>query len=251
MKKIILLIILAVLFNGANAQSVFTDSLTGIEVSFITDDEMFPASWRSGNINGYAVSLDTSEYERSKKIISAALAKYPKEVLKKNLKKVYVLKSLHFYNVGYGGTNSTDAVYVTNKGANRNYSSQYIEQVFHAELSSILLRNYTQNIDESEWSECHDQEFVYGGAGHEAIRSGKASEYYDSAYHEMGFLNQYATSNFENDLNSFAKNIFAPDPEFWTVCNKYENVKCKLKKAILFYRKINPVFTEEYFKKWE
>lgn len=251
MKKTVQLILLTAIVFTAKAQQVFTDSLTGIEVSFVTDDEMFPVSWRSGNINGYAVALDTSEYKRSKKIISAALAKYPKEVLKKNLKKVYVLKSLHFYNVGYGGTNSSDVVYVTNKGASRNYSSQYIEQVFHAELSSILLRNYEQNIDESVWAECHSEDFVYGGAGHEAIRNGKASENYDSSYHEMGFLNQYATSNFENDLNSFAKNIFAPDPEFWEVCKKYQNVRCKLEKAIMFYKKINPAFTEEYFKKWE
>jgi len=250
MKLIFLVLIITCFPLSLKSQSTYIDSLTGIEISFVTDSNMFPLSWREENINGKATSLDTLEYERSKKIISLALSKYPTEVLKKNLKKIYILHDLNFYEVGYGGTNSTDAVYLTNQGIEKNYTNIYLEQTFHEEFSSILLRNYSTLIPEKTWTQCASDSIKYSSTGVEAIRNGKAAEHFETRINENGFLGQYATSNFENDINSFAKNIFCPKSNFWDVTKKYSRLNCKLEMIIDFYSKIDKNMNKDFFKKW-
>jgi hypothetical protein len=74
--------------------------------------------------------------------MTKALKKYPTSALQKELKAVYFLKSMKFYNIGYGGTNSNDALYLTNNGEMLGYTELYLEQTFHHEFSSILYRNH-------------------------------------------------------------------------------------------------------------
>lgn len=250
-RKLFLIISFLLGFSLAKSQKTYFDSLTGIEVSFVTHEEMFPESWKDEYINGKAISLDSSEYERSKKIVSSALAKYPLEILTKNLKKIYVLNDLNFYGVNYGGTVSTDAVFLTNKGIDLNYTDHYIEQVFHEEFSSILLRNYSSFISEGEWTQCASDSISYGGTGADAIRNGKAGENFDVRINENGFLGEYATSNFENDINSFAKNLFCPKPGFWKLIDDFERLSCKLEMIVDFYSKIHEDMNEDFFRSWE
>src|SRR5688572_11936309 len=122
-RKTILLLFLAT--TTLFAQSEFTDTRTGITVSFSPDEEMYPESWRGGKVQGDAAALIESEYARSKMIITRALEKYPKDVLTKHVKKIYVLDDIHFYGVRYGGTNSLDRVYITNRGLDKGYSDQF------------------------------------------------------------------------------------------------------------------------------
>lgn len=231
-------------------QAVFSDERTGIPISFTTDEYMYPESWRGGKINAQATPLNEVEYDRSKLIILKALEKYPTEVLTKHVKKVYVLDDIQFYGIRFGGTNSLDAVYILNRGLDAGYTDRFVEQLFHAEFSSILLRNLSYYLNKTNWLKCNADSFVYGGSGVEALRSKKNSEDFDEALHEIGFLNQYATSDFENDVNSFAKNIFGPKPGFWEAIDKYPRLRCKMDLLILFYSQIHVSFTETYFRKW-
>jgi hypothetical protein len=194
------------------AQSEYTDARTGITISFNADEKMYPESWREGSVKGKASPLIATEYDRSKNIVSKALEKYPKDVLTKHIKKIYVLDEINFYGVRYGGTNSLDRVYITNRGLDKGYSDHFIERLFHAELSSILLRNLSYYLNQTTWVACNPGDFKYGGSGQEAIKTGKTGEYFDPALHEQGCLTQYGTSNFENDVNSFAKNLFKAEP---------------------------------------
>lgn len=235
----------------AVAQSIYKDARTGITISFITDAEMYPESWRGGAIKGEATSLAETEYERSKSIVNNALNKYPVEVLTEHIKKVYVLDEIRFYGLRYGGTNSLDAVYISNRGLNSGYTDRYVEQLFHAEFSSILLRNLSYHLNQTTWEACNDESFTYGGSGMEAIKNKKAGEDFDPDFHRLGLLNQYASSNFENDVNSFAKNIFNPKPGFWDAIDQYPRIQCKIQLIISFYSQIDPSFNEEYFKKWK
>jgi hypothetical protein len=250
MKKIFFFLHLFIAISSlAFSQPVYTDPKTSIPVSFTTDEEMYPESWRGGSINAEAVALNESEYERSKSIVSRALEKYPVEILKKHIKKIYVLDDIKFYGLRYGGTNSLNAVYISNKGLEKGYTDKYVEQLFHAEFSSILLRNLSYYLNETTWLACNSDSLSYGGSGQEAIRNKKAGEDFDEELNRLGFLNQYATSNFENDVNSFAKNIFIPKTNFWNIVKKYPRLQCKLDLIILFYSQIHASFTEAYFKK--
>lgn len=208
---------------------------------------MFPESWRGGEINGYAESLKESEYKRSKRIIIKALDKYPPEVLQNNLFDVYILNDLEFYNTKYGGTNSNYNVYITNSGKINGYSDEYFEQLFHAEFSSIILRNFSNKDFESNWIELNDSGFEYGTGGVEEINNGTASTEYSVDYFKKGFLYQYAMSGMENDFNSISKNLFCPNEIFWDEAYKHDKLKSKIDATIKFYNKIYPDFSRKYF----
>ncbi len=221
------------------------------EIIFTADKDIFPGYWYDPEINAKAESLSEGEIDRSRSIIISALDKYPIEVLKDNLKSVYALKSMNFYGVDYGGTNSKASVYVVNVGEDMGYSDICIEESFHHEFSSVLLRKYKQLFDESGWRQINPDGFEYfdeatGGSG--AIREGKDSQEFDPELHEMGFLYQYAGSTLENDFNSFAENIFMGEESFFKTVEGYEKLKAKLDLIIEFYNAVNPRFTIEYFK---
>ena len=83
-------------------------------IVFTMDEDIFPGFWYEPDINARAESLAEDEIERSKKIAICALDKYPAKVLKENLGKLYILKSMNFYGVDYGGTNDEKyRVYIT------------------------------------------------------------------------------------------------------------------------------------------
>ena len=157
---------------------------------------------------------------------------------------------MKFYDVGYGGTNSTDALYLTNNGAAMGYNDLYMEQTFHHEYSSILYRNYPSFIDEEAWKEANITGFDYNdpenGVG--AIRNNESSQDLDTALCKKGFLTQYSLSGIENDINTFAQNIFSPSAGFWKIVDQYPRIKRKVKLLIDFYNRIDPLFTVEYFK---
>lgn len=212
---------------------------------------MFPFDWYIGEVDAQARALPLNEIERSKVAVSSALQKYPVDVITDNLDKIYILRQINFYGVDYAGTYSDDKLFMANSGVDKGYTLSFLEQSFHHEFSSILYWNYSEYFDKDAWLGANENgDSIYfdelGGAG--AMISGQDSDYFDEYYHEMGFLYEYATSSFENDLNSFAENLFKPESEFWEVVDKYERLRKKVEILIDFYNEIDSVFTEEYFR---
>jgi hypothetical protein len=158
---------------------------------------------------------------------------------------------MSFYKVDYGGTNSADAVYLTDDGEKNGYNDLYLEQTFHHEFSSILYRNYTSFLNERAWLAANPPGFDYidpeNGVG--AIRNNQSSQELDTALCKKGFLTQYSESGMENDLNTFAQHIFSPSPGFWDLVDNYPRIATKFNLLVLFYNSISPLFTEKYFRK--
>ncbi len=226
-------------------KSESVDERSGIPIYVTVDDETFPDYWKTDEINAKGQDLERSKVKHSISLLKEELKKYPVEVLKANLKRVYFLKSIEFYNVEFGGTNSYDRLYFTNNGESDGYTDQYLVQTIHHEFSSIFLRNFPDYFLQDEWEK--NNKIPYGDGGVAALKSSQSSLEFDSTYNANGFLYQYANSDVENDLNSFAENIFAPSPEFYDLVDKYPALKNKWKLIIKFYNSIDPKFTEDYF----
>jgi hypothetical protein len=181
------------------------------------------------------------------------LVKYPESLLEHNLKHIYFLKDMKFYDVGYGGTNSNDAVYLTNQGPARGYTDRYLEQTFHHEFSSVLLRNYSSLLDTIAWKDANIPGFIYNdpenGVG--AIRNNQSSQDLDSGLCEKGVLTQYGGSSIENDVNTFAQNLFCPEKNFWQEVERYPRIRKKTDLLIHFYNALNAMYTEPYFRKFD
>jgi hypothetical protein len=236
----------------AFSQNINDTTIQGVLVSFRYSSSIFPSDWQAPPISATGDPISSAEIARSKLIMAAGLKKYPSAALIKNLKAVYFLKSMKFYNVGYGGTNSTDALYLTNDGVLLGYTDLYLEQTFHHEYSSILYRKYPSYFDEAGWKGANIINFDYNDpeAGVGAIRNNQSSQDLDTFLCAKGFLTQYSLSGIENDINTFAQNLFSPSENFWLYADRYTRINKKVNLLITFYHKINPVFTEAYFRKF-
>jgi hypothetical protein len=218
-----------------------------IQVIFHIEPDMFPFSWTTGEINGKARSLDSSEYERSFRILERAMSKYPEGFLNQYLDKIYVVEYLEFFGVEYGGTNTDRIVYMANSGEISGYTDLYLEQTFHHELSSILFYEHPEFFNERKWKQ-QNHGFDYGDGGVSAIQNDVASTEISHEYATLGVLSQYATSALEEDFNTFAEQLFCASQEFWKLVDTSPLLYEKAKIIIDFYTKLNPVFTEAYFR---
>lgn len=250
MKPISIVILLFPVYLAATPPDTI---INGVAVKFGYSTFIFPQSWKEAPINAKGEAIAIKEISRCKKVMTAALNKYPAVMLRKNIKTVYFLKSMEFFDVGYGGTNSTADIYLTNDGTAQGYTDSYLEQTFHHEFSSILLRNYMSKFDTTGWITANDKNFTYNdpenGVG--AIRNNTSSQDLDTSICKRGMLTQYAMSGMENDVNTFAQNLFCPEDNFWAIVDKYPSVRKKTIILIKLYHYINPVFTESYFRKFD
>lgn len=228
-------------------------TIFGVKIGFSYSNSIFPVSWREDPINAKGDEMDFSEISRVKPIVKKALNKYPSAVLKANLTAIYFVKKMSFYNVGFGGTNSSDAVYVSNSGEENGYSDRYIEQTIHHEYSSILMRNHISLLDTISWKNAISPGVDYNDpeAGVGAIRKHQSSQEIDTSLCQEGFLTQYAMSGMENDLNTLAQNLFCPAEGFWETVAHYPYIRVKVTLLINFYHQINPIFTENYFRNFD
>lgn len=251
LKRILILVLLLSSISCTNFSQNFDKELEKKEVrfEFTVNENTFPSEWKNEEIDAYGVKLDPSEIARSKKVIQKALSKYPKEVLENHLERISILKSIRFFGVDYGGTNMDKVVYLANSGKENGYTDAFIEKTFHHEFSSVLLLNYPQYFEEKKWTVFNGFDYFDASGGVNAIKNGTDGLNFDEKFLEAGFLFEYGASSMENDLNSFAENIFCQSDEFRNLLKKYPRINYKYKLMIDFYSKINPAFTESWFKK--
>jgi len=224
-----------------------------VKVVFEYSADIFPDDWRNERIDAQGQQIDLEEIARSKQVAIKALNKYSTTLLGYNLRALYFLKSMKFFGVSFGGTNSLDALYLTNNGTSLGYTDTYIEQTFHHEFSSILFRNYVRFFDTTAWKKANDPNFDYNDpeSGVGAIRTGRSSQVLDTSLARYGFLTEYSMSSLENDLNTMAQNLFLPDMSFWNIVNKYPKIKTKMQLLAAFYNKLDTRYTEKYFRNFD
>ncbi|GAB2834008.1 hypothetical protein [Ferruginibacter profundus] len=252
MKKNHLLIVL--LLFSSNLFADFSDTtVKGVAIVFSYAPEIFPDTWRTAEINAIGRAILPAEIERTKEVAIKALRKYPTPLLAANLKAIYFLKDMEFFKTPFGGTNSSDNLYITSDGISNGYTNDYIEQTIHHEFSSILFRNHPGYLDTAAWNKANEPGFLYndaaGGVG--AIQNNQSSQDVDTMLCKKGILTQYALSAMENDLNTLAQNLFRPNVGFWKAVDKYPRLKTKVMLLISFYAKFNPAYRESYFRKFD
>lgn len=226
----------------------------GVTISFSSSRTIFPSHWLSPPISAKVERLKPEEEERSKKAVAKAITKYPRRVIRDNLTTVYVLRSLNFYNVGFGATYYENKLYLANDGVLMGYNDRFLEQSFHHEFSSVLYFGHKSDFDTDSWNYCNPPGFAYNDeatGGVEALRNNEDGTDFDAYYNAQGFIDQYSQSSMENDINELAQQLFMPDEEFWPAVKKHRRLERKVMQLILFYHKIDPQFTYEYFKKFD
>ncbi len=251
------IVILLVFFISISCQNLSCDQNKSlkpeannqeIQLIFTISEDMFPESWLTGEINGKAEPLDSSEYERSENIILKALKKYPTGYPERYLKKIYAVGYLEFFGVEYGGTNTEGIIYISNRGEDMGYTDRFLEQTFHHEFSSLLYFSHPEYFKAEQWKKLN-KGFTYGEGGVAAIQSGTASTELSVDFAELGVLSQYGTADIEEDFNLFAEQIFCASDGFWDFVETYPALREKVEIITNFYRKTDPQFSIAYFRK--
>lgn len=211
--------------------------------------EIFPESWRDGKVAASAESLPDDRREAALRVMDAALAKYPAEVLGGHLRTLYLLGELRYRGVITSGTNSRTDVYVKIGPVEKGFTARHNEGVFHAEFSSILIRNQPQFLDRKAWKAANPPGFTYLGDGVDAVKQGKARTKADSTLNAQGFLSQYSQSTLENDFNGFAARLWTGDASLWLLAKEHPPIQRKLALVLRFYQQLHPTLDEAFFRK--
>jgi hypothetical protein len=243
--RLVSLLLLWVLAGTVSAQDTV---IGGVRVSFGTEKKMFPCRWHNKEIDAEAAQLNQSEIPRVKEILSKAFSKYPAGMPDQYLDRIFAEKSLRFYGYPYGGSYSKKTLYLTLDETNPLNTDQFLEQRFHHELSSILWKENIRHLDLEKWQSFNAPGFVYGEGGLDAIRSGIAAMETDPGYFTIGFINRYAMTEIEQDINVMAQNLFCGGPGFWKIVDENERIRGKVILLIGFYHELDAGFTETYFR---
>lgn len=232
------------------ADSVITLRETPVRVATSDSAEIFPESWRGGKVAASAEALPEDRREAALRVMDAALAKYPAEVLSEHLRTLFLLGELRYRGVITSGTNSRTAVYVKIGPVEKGFTARHNEGVFHAEFSSILFRNQPQFLDQEAWKAANPPGFTYLGDGVDAVRQGKARTKADSALNAQGFLSQYSQSTLENDFNGYAARLWTGDAALWQLAKEHPPIHRKLALVLRFYRQLHPTLDEAFFRQF-
>jgi hypothetical protein len=243
-----LVFLLTIIADSGLCQIDSTNSISCVNIRFVVSEKTFPSRWHKKKINAEAESLARSEIENANTALKITLSKYPEKVLCTYLSSIYVLKSMKFYGVPYGGTSYRKTVYITDDEENLTCSYDLLENYFHHEFSSILLHINSCKFKKKRWKQMNPEGFHYGQGGLQAILNNNADMSYDPELNERGFLTRYSEASVEEDFNVYCQNLFNGGEAFWRIVDKYPRVKAKADLATQFYYRINPIFTGSYFR---
>ena len=201
---------------------------------------LFPKAWLKGKLKAMADPPDCFKITTDTTEIKLAVRKYPEKLIQKEIQNIYLVGNLRLSGVYFTGTISGNTLYIAST------ANQEIQRTFHHEFSSILLRTYAPFSFETKWKKISPE--LLNCNSTTAIKDGYFSLEQNAYLLNKGYLSAYSLSNWENDFNMYAENIFSGDPHFWELVDYYPLIKVKTKLVLDFYQHIHPVFTENYFR---
>lgn len=222
-------------------QEEIPDKIGPVKVIHQVSDDFYPVYWKiDPKIKPIAEPIDRKQLLRTIPLIRQFIAEYPESVLVKNLKGLYLCKTLQFYGKDFGGTNSSDGVYICVKTIELGYTNRYILSSMHHEFSSILMRNYT--FPKKEWATLNPNDFSYtedavGALGKDDLLKPQAS------FNELGFVCLYSQSSMEEDFNTIADYLFNQRAQLVKMGKKYPKLCAKIQLAMKFYKSVDSHFS--------
>jgi hypothetical protein len=178
-------------------------------------------------------------------LLQKALGKYPVEVIKKYLNAIYFANEIDVDGFKLGGTYDPfrRIIYMVDNGGNNNTQSMH---VFHHEFSSLLLNSHSFFVN--PWTDNNPQDFsyLYDINKNRLQTYNKTSLLGTEADYEKGFMNTYGQTDFGNDFSEYSAMIFTDPRKFKKIMNRYPRVRGKFMVWLQYYKKIDPIFTEEY-----
>lgn len=154
---------------------------------------------------------------------------YDKMFLNRNIKQIFLVKSLKYRGDMVGGLSDGSSIYICLDDYS-NYQNYRDNIYFHAlnhEFSSHILNkmSYTKKIVWRSITHFYNEtaEFLS-----KCLRDTTFSRGVEESLLEKGLLTRYSSTNMENDFNVYAEILFSGDRSIISAKQKYPNVKRKL-----------------------
>lgn len=239
-------------FNYLSAY-LFTDYKQTLEnlgqkhnIKFIyeVNDSFIEKSLKGENLNNSAKQISGYELSRYSVLLPLFFTKYPINIINKEIKTIKLASSLTLFGVSYGGTSIDSTLYLTSSGLNKGYTDLYIEELFHHEFSSILMRNH--HFPKTKFSNHNPSGFKYAQNVDDILRAitHDTSTTGNDALYENGFLTKYSMSTLENDVNMYVEAIFTKPKDLRNLINNHPIIKKKYLIVKKFYLGVNSDFSE-------
>lgn len=239
-----LLILLFATFNSYSQDTIIVKNINGIEVSFYSNSNPTD-KWKYYDSRIYYLGVKKNDIDSVTNCLKIVLAKYPEELLNKNLKKITVFGRMKVKGAYLSGLYKNESKFYLSIPEFNSANKLIFEKLFHHEFSHCLFKNYTKHFDKQEWGKlCL---IKYNGRIWKTIRTNENIRVYDPKLYSVGFLHLYSTVDINEDFTSFAENIFLSDKVFWKAVSENDLLHQKFLLTIDFYKKTNPTFTESYF----
>jgi hypothetical protein len=208
----------------------------GVRVHVIYDpDSYFPTKWKRAPFLARGSQIQPDESRRLAHLIDSFLSMYPSQVVANNLHDIYLLKTLSFYGLDYGGTNSQDAIYIASQGRDAKAPDDGLAAMMHAEFSSILYRNYGFPVE--EWNKVNDKNWRYIGVGKDLL--GRRGLYDQTeALLRRGFVSFYSQASLEEDVNMCIFFVSKAPRSLALATARHKRVRQKLEILARFYERI-------------
>jgi hypothetical protein len=178
--------------------------------------------------------------------IHAALVKYPKELLNKYLKAVFISGVIKFYGVEVGGTYLHSWIYLSALEEFKPLGADLYEQNFHHELSSLFIKG--ANFPTIRWQMANESGFKYLPQKIDVIKSASEEKRRDPkeapSWHKAGFVSDYGMSSMENDYNVYAALAMINPKKLKKLADQYPRIKAKTWILADFYSSLAPELRE-------
>ena len=182
---------------------------------------------------------------RYPRILKKAFEKYPIEVIKNYLKGVYFAGEIDQHGFKAGGSYDPfrHIVFMVDNGGQ---TEGRCIGTFHHEFSSLLLRSHSFYLN--PWLDQNPDgfQYLYETTRDKLKTFNSVSSVNTESDYEIGFMNSYGQTEFENDFNEYSAMIFTYPEKFKSIMQKYPRVRGKFLVWLKFYHMIDPVFTEAY-----
>jgi hypothetical protein len=199
-------------------------------------DNFFPSEWKEAPPSANGSQIDPDQARRITRLIPGILSMYPPELVARNLRDIYLLESMSFYGLPYGGTNSRDGIFITSGTKEHGYHhSCYLVALMHAEFSSILYRNCF--FPTEEWSKINDKIWKYFGRGKDLLGR---SDLFDQTEEllDQGFVTVYGQASLEEDVNEYVAALIGRRLSLLQAVGRHKRVRQKLEILTRFYEGI-------------
>lgn len=196
----------------------------------------FPTRWLKAPISARGKQLRAEDVAMVLPLIEDFLAVYPKRVLQKNLKSIYLLSELEFYGKSFGASYGKSSLYIKSRELDKALPASFLIAMMHSEFSSILMRNHS--FPKQRWKKVNRASFRYDG---DAVRFLDKPNLYGQSVELLsdGFIVKYAQSSLENDFNMISYWLFTRRDRLKKLAAKFPRIDAKMRLAINFYRSID------------